>query len=142
MTRCLWQGLALTATLLAAGPSWAATKPLVVARIPYDFVAAGNALPAGEYEISTDDANNTILVLKNLETKKSTVVAFMTRLSPRTSPDDSLVFDDAAGKHYLSEIYVSRPDAYALPGEGDGYFLPGAAGPHTHSTLTVPKKTR
>ena len=82
-------------------------------------------MPAGSYEFRSSE-DHTSVTIKSLNTGDSSVVPFITRLSPRPDRKGSLAFDQMHGTHYLSEIY--------LPGM-DGFHLQGAPGQHEHSML-------
>ncbi len=132
MKRLLWYAVALAALLAAAPPSQAAVWPLLSADVPYEFSASGTQFPAGHYEIAVDDETYGILELRNLDTKKTKLITFMTTTAP--TDEAALVFDESGGEHYLSEVRFA---------DRDGYWLPAATGQHTHARVKAvrsPKK--
>ncbi len=120
---------ALAVLLLVSAPALFAgeTRLIKEADVPYEFVVAGHALPAGHYEVlCSDDPNASYLVFKNVATGKTTIAQYETRSAGREDGKDVIVFDLASGKHVLSEIHLA---------DSDGYLLPGVKGPHTHVQL-------
>ncbi len=123
--------LTLATLLVGAGLALATARPIADATIPFAFAVSATDLPAGQYEILVEDPSIGTLLLKNTATGKNTLVPFSTRLAMRDGDQDEMVFDRAGDKYYLSEIHISG---------SDGYFIPGAPGPHTHSKVKIDKK--
>ena len=116
-------------TLSAAGPyAFIQGAPVLSAKVPFEFLAGDVNLPAGDYEIQ--QANESTLMIRNHATSKMTPVLIVTRLAARGSDQVTLVFDQAEGKNYLSEVHVSW---------GDGFALRGAAAKHTHVSVKAEK---
>ncbi len=131
MKKYAWSLLPTLVLLVGAGAAFAALTTIADVTIPFGFSVAGKPEPAGKYEILSEDPTVNTLVLRNIESRKSVMVPFTTRLAMREGDQDALVFDKAGDKYYLSEIHLSNTD---------GYFLPGAPGQHTHEQVKVQKK--
>jgi hypothetical protein len=127
----LLSALAVAVALTALGSSRVVAADLLVkGEVPFAFSAAGNQLPAGQYQVSVEDPTANVLVLQDVSAKKSVMVPFLTRLATTNDVDAELVFDKDASGTYLSEIRI--------PGR-DGYFIPGAKGEHTHVRVKASK---
>src|SRR5512139_734509 len=131
MKKYMWGLLPTLVLLVGVGTALAALRAIADATIPFGFSVAGNPEPAGKYEILMEDPTTNTLMLRNIDSRKSILVPFTTRLAMREGDQDSLVFDKAGDKYYLSEIHLS---------DSDGYFLPGAPGQHTHTQVKAEKK--
>ncbi len=118
-------GLGLTAAM--AVPAFA-YQPIVTGNIPFAFTAGDSQLPAGHYQIGEADITAPVLEIKNLDTGKSVFVPYVTRLAARAAGDSVVIFDVQGEHKYLSEVYA---------GIDDGYYIEGARGMHTHSTVKM-----
>ncbi len=107
-----------------------AQHPVIKANIPFDFVAAGIALPPGTYDFSTND-DGTALEVRNSATGKAIMVPVITRLAGESGAADNVTFDDVQGKKFLEVVW---------PTQGDGYLLHTTQGKHTHQTVKAAKK--
>ncbi len=126
-TGLLWSAVTVLLLMAAATLFGGETRLIKEADVPYEFVVAGNTLPAGHYEVlCSDDPDANYLVFKNMATGKTTIVQYETRSAAREDGKNVMVFDLAGGKHVLSEIHLS---------DVDGYLLPGIKGQHTHVQL-------
>jgi hypothetical protein len=131
MKKYMWLLITAGSLLAAGGVGRAASRTLLVADIPYEFTAAGNTFAAGRYEIAEADAPvPTALVIRRVDTGKTALVEFMTRLARRDNDRNTLVFDNDGTRRALSEIHLSA---------SDGYFLPGATTKHAHVTVEAKK---
>jgi hypothetical protein len=76
----------------------------IVLKVPYDFVAAGQKLPAGTYRVSRlREADPSVLILSSFENRASAFVLPTTHVS--SSGDKVQVsFEQVGGDHFLSEI--------------------------------------
>jgi hypothetical protein len=100
------------------------------AQVPFEFTAGRNDFPAGRYQITAENPDDAALAVKNLDTGKTVVVEYLTRISSRQDGKSAFVFDAMEGKHALSEIYVA--------GTEEGYLLPGMGRkPHSHQQVTA-----
>ena len=118
--------------ILLAATLGLAQSHRVQAKIPYEFTAAGEVLPAGEYSFNYDGGQR-VMTVKNTEKGSAVMMPIVTLLSGaiHTTPDDShIVFDKVGNKHYLSEIWI--------PGM-DGISLRSTKEKHEHEMVTVPR---
>ena len=115
--------------ILATTTLMAQELPKLTVDIAFPFVAGDKAFPVGKYEFSPND-RGTAVTVRSLQGRGEVVVPVMTRLAPRPGGQASLLFDRVRTDSLLSEMY--------LPGL-DGFMFKGAAGAHSHVTVT-PKK--
>jgi hypothetical protein len=100
----------------------------VTVDVPFQFKAGNTDFPAGSYKIRALKQSPGTLSFRNANTGETTLVPFITRLSPRDPSKGAAVFDKQDNQSYLSEVY--------LPGL-DGFHLQGAPGAHTHKVLNA-----
>jgi hypothetical protein len=121
------KGLAALAILASAGGLlFAQATTALTAKLDFGFVAGGKTFAAGRYEIRHSDPTTNMLTLRNVDTGKTEMVPFVTRLGPREGAKSVFVFDKEGSQVTLTEIH---------PFGADGYLLKGAAGKHTHETV-------
>ncbi len=126
-----WTLLPMLLLLGGVDQVFATARIVADASIAFDFSVAGKPEPAGKYEILVEDPTVGTLTLRNLDTGKLVLLPFTTRLAMREGEQNVLVFDKVGDKYSLSEIHLS---------DSDGYLLPGAPGPHTHTQVKAHKK--
>jgi hypothetical protein len=119
----------LLASVLVTGlsvPARAAT--LADGQVPFEFTVGSAKLPAGHYQIQPSTSpGEDVLVVRNVDTGKTTVAEYLTRIASRADGKSFFVFDVVGDQHILSEIQLAS---------SDGYLLPGAAKkPHTHKQV-------
>ncbi len=102
-----------------------AQGPIVNAKIPFEFVASGKTLPAGNYAFTV---NGDHLMMKNADTGALTFATVLTRIAGTPeSKQVRVTFDVSGGKHFLEAVW---------PGTGgDGYLIHTVKGQHTHDTV-------
>ena len=103
----------------------------LVVDVPFAFKAGDKEFAAGSYKIQPMKQSQNTISFRNTKTGETTLVPFITRLSPRGPGAGNVVFDKVGGQSYLSEVY--------LPGL-DGFHLQGAPGEHTHAVLGSAKQ--
>jgi len=103
----------------------------VTVDVPFEFKAGNKDFAAGSYKIQPMKQSPNTLSFRNMKTGDTTLVPFVTRLSPRDPSKGTAVFDKQSNQSYLSEVY--------LPGL-DGFHLQGAPGEHTHAVLSPSKQ--
>jgi hypothetical protein len=82
----------------------AKAQALVVVNIPFQFVAAGQTFPAGEYKISRlSDVQPRILLLSSME-NGAAVYMFPTEAQGTPHDKVKLAFATVGGQHFLSRI--------------------------------------
>ena len=88
-------------------PAKAQSVDQPVVNIPFQFVAAGRTLPAGEYRVTRlRDSNTRILILSNFENRASAIV-FPAEVEESVDGKARLTFEVAGGQHFLSRIETS-----------------------------------
>lgn len=91
----------------------ARAQALVVVKIPFEFVAAGQTFPAGEYKISRlSDVQPRILLLSNLE-NGAAVLMFPTEAQDTLHDKAKLAFATVGDQHFLRRIETANY-AYTL----------------------------
>ena len=119
----------LLASALVAGLAVPAMADQAIAngQVPFEFTVGSTRLPAGHYEILKAANDENMLMVRNVDTRKTALVDYVTRLAQRADGKGSLVFDDNGGEHVLSEIHLTNSDGYLLPAAGKK--------PHTHEQV-------
>ena len=123
--------LLLSLVTLLAVPYVFGQGVTVVAKIPFEFTAAGKVLPAGEYRFVAESGAAPVRV-SPVGKGDSVLVPIITRIGGaiHTSHQDAhVVFDVVGNSHILSEIW-GRTD--------DGLLLASTKEKHQHETVTVP----
>jgi len=105
--------LFLRALLVLAGfagliiPAKAQADDQIVVKIPFEFVAAGTTLPAGEYRISRlRDEKPRVLLLRSLD-NPADIVALTTDTEDTPHGKVQLDFTTLGDQHFLSRIESS-----------------------------------
>ncbi len=112
--------------LLALSAS--AQSQLIKATIPFDFVAAGKTMPAGDYQFRPIDQNGEAVEVTNLKTNQAVIVKVVTRIATVDAQKPLVTFDVVGGKQMLESV---------LPGVDDGYLINVTKQKHTHRTVSV-----
>jgi len=101
--------IAAVASLGTAGVALAQTKRAEDADIGFAFTAGTTTLPAGQYRVSVDMADPTMLLIQSRDHRVTTWLD--TTMAP-TSPSDAgprasaLVFDKYGDQYFLHEIWI------------------------------------
>ena len=91
----------------------AKAQALVVVKIPFQFVAAGQTFPAGEYKISRlSDEQPRVLLLSSIE-NGGAVYMFPTDVQGTPHDKVKLAFATVGDQHFLSRIETAN-HAYTL----------------------------
>ncbi len=107
----------ILASVLVAGLAVSATAEEVTlgdSQVPFAFAVGSTQLPVGHYQILSSGPGESVLIVRNLDTGKTTLAEFITRIAPRGDGKSVLVFDAAEGQRFLSEIHLSGHDGYLL----------------------------
>ena len=100
----------------------AKAQSLVVVNIPFQFVAAGQTFPAGEYKISSlSDVQSRIVLLSNIE-NGAAVYIFPTDVQDTPHDKAKLAFATVGDQHFLSRIETAHY-AYTLSVPGTEALL-------------------
>jgi len=83
----------------------------------------------GTYEFLKSGVDEEMLELRNLDTGKTIVVEYVTRIAFREDGKNDLVFDKIGNERLLSEIHLSNADGYVL--------LAAGKRPHTHEHVAA-----
>ncbi len=123
MTKLLLGAMLALSMVLGAGPLACADS--VTARIPFQFKAGKQVLPAGTYVITFDKASPKAITLRAQGGTATARVPIVTALAVQdlSGAEAHLVFDKVENEHTIAEFWPAR---------ADGYFLGGAIVSHTH----------
>jgi hypothetical protein len=100
----LLRALALTSAALCASAAFAADHARV--NIPFNFETRGVAYPAGTYT-ATLDMNRNVLMLRNLQEPKQSILWVVSPADDRTIPAPLIVkFDDLGTTHLLRTVQL------------------------------------
>ncbi len=115
----------LASTALAQGP-------FLTASIPFEFVIAGKAFPAGDYDFKMAGPDDRFVQMTNH--KNGAVVASImpiTRIAAekhQPAGTGRISFDVREGKRFIEAVW---------PASGDGYLLHAVKGEHSHEIVPV-----
>ena len=116
--------LSVIAALSIAG--FAGLSGTLKANIPFDFIAGGKKLPAGEYTVRTGTIQSTLEV-RNLKTRQA-VIALSQGLEVRAGSKPQLVFRRYGNQYFLAkatdyssgtELPMSKAEREAAKGKRD-----------------------
>jgi hypothetical protein len=91
--------------LFATASAYAQTAALK-ANIPFNFIVAGNTLPAGEYTIQSLSVNARVLTIRGADNSANMVMANSCE-SARPSDNTKLVFHRYGDRYFLSQIWTA-----------------------------------
>jgi hypothetical protein len=91
--------------LFATASAYAQTAALK-ANIPFNFVATGKSLPAGEYTIQSLSTSERVLVIRGPEKSAHMVMANACE-SAKPSDKTKLVFHRYGDRYFLSQIWTA-----------------------------------
>ncbi len=117
---------AVLGLVLLAAMALSAQDVFVKANIPFDFVASGKAMPAGDYQFKHIGEN--AIEVMNSQTRQAVLVHVLTRLAMTEHPSALVTFDIVGDKHVLESV---------MPGGTDGYLLAITKGKHTHRVVSA-----
>ena len=84
--------------------------------VPFNFIAGGVTLPAGEYTVKTVDDGARVLSFSNSNSHAANLVISNTCVSVKPSQGTKLVFHRYGSRYMLSEIWVN--------GDSSGHQIP------------------
>jgi hypothetical protein len=97
-------------TLLALGLLFATAsayaQTALKANVPFNFIVAGNTLPAGEYTIQSLDTNAGVLIIRGSDKSQKMVMA-NSCASAKPSDTTKLVFHRYGDRYFLSQIWTA-----------------------------------
>jgi hypothetical protein len=99
--------LAMSLALLTGAAAYAQSSQIMKVNVPFDFTVGNASLPAGVYDVSSDDNAGGVLTFQNPKAKKGALV--LTMASETTKPADrtELVFHRYGDSYFLSDVWVS-----------------------------------
>jgi hypothetical protein len=86
--------------LLLAASARASSAPPICARIPFDFIVRGQALPAGEYSI--ESPNRDIALIRRADGKASAYFVVSQGVSINPSKESAIEFRRYGDQYYLA----------------------------------------
>jgi hypothetical protein len=97
----------------------------VTARIPFQFKAGKQTLPAGTYVFTFDKARPVSLSIKASGAGGAATIPIVTELAmqDKVGTEAHVVFDKVENEYTMAEFW---------PAKADGFFLGGAGIVHTH----------
>ncbi len=113
------------AVCLSVAPTWAALPATLAFETDFAFMAAGQEMAAGRYQLLAVPGNGS-LTLRNAATGMSVLIRPVTTLAEADVSQPEVVFDRVGTTHYLAEVRI--------PGT-DGVAFQGAAAEHRHVRL-------
>jgi hypothetical protein len=134
MTRRVLTLLAAMVFVSVVYPAVSYAQEGATADIGFAFVAAGQTMPAGKYDL-TSSSDASTFTLARAGGGGGVFLVPMTRLAAAEPPSNEtrFVFDKVGSTYYLSEVW--------LPGE-DGYLFYAAKEKHTHQIVKGQKKAK
>ena len=97
--------IALALPLLMTAAASAQTVHMK-ATVPFNFIAVGTTLPAGEYEIQSTGAEDKVLVIRNRNSSQAVLVFSNSAEALNASSSTKLVFHRYGNRYFLSELWV------------------------------------
>ncbi|MFZ0710456.1 MAG: hypothetical protein WAM53_10485 [Terrimicrobiaceae bacterium] len=74
--------------------------------VPFNFIAVGTTLPAGEYEIQSTGAEDKVLVIRNRNSSQAVLVFSNSTQALNASSSTKVVFHHYGSRYFLSELWV------------------------------------
>lgn len=86
------------------------------AMVPFNFIADGATLPAGQYDIQTLGTTGKLLSIRNLNSWAGILVLSNSSESSNPSSRTKLVFHRYGNRYFLAELWVrGHNSGYAVP---------------------------
>ena len=86
------------------------------AMVPFNFIADGTTLPAGQYDIQTLGTTGKLLSIRNLNSWAGILVLSNSSESSNPSSPTKLVFHRYGNRYFLAELWVrGHNSGYAVP---------------------------
>ena len=76
------------------------------AKVPFNFIAVGSTLAAGEYEIQSIGAEDKVLVIRNRNSSEAVLVFSTSAEALNAASATKLVFHRYGNSYFLSELWV------------------------------------
>ena len=105
-TRVLLMTSLFALTMIAAGQVAQAQQVMLV-DVPFQFIAGGSTLPAGEYAVSRSGSETGVLLLKDLnDPSASALIPTFTAQRPQPKSKPTLVFHRYGDRYFLSQVWA------------------------------------
>jgi hypothetical protein len=75
-------------------------------QVPFNFIAAGTALPAGQYEIVSVGIGENVLAIRNVNSPAGVLVISHSCESLNASSNTKIVFHRYGNRNFLAEVWV------------------------------------
>jgi hypothetical protein len=102
LTVKVWMVMGAAVMVLGGGASARADQE-VVARVPFDFIAGGVRLPAGNYLV-TQQGQRTLVSIASTDRRYFTFVLMNPMAPDRAGSAPKLVFERIGADHFLSQV--------------------------------------
>lgn len=103
-TRALVMAAVMALTAMATTRVAQAQNAIAV-NVPFDFVAGGKALPAGEYSVRPSSTGNTLILIDRKDASVSALIITHAVVSLDTQTESKLVFNRYGDRYFLSQVW-------------------------------------
>jgi hypothetical protein len=79
----------------------------LVVNVPFDFVAANKALPAGEYAVKVSGAGHTLILIDRKDASASALMVTYVVSANEIQTDSKLVFNRYGDRYFLSQVWTA-----------------------------------
>jgi hypothetical protein len=127
----VWVALTLLSIVAVAVASAQNSPVLGRVNIPFKFMVGKTEMPSGKYELVKQEAQQSTLVLHNLDNNKSTylhVIEQLAETNPSAKHKAKVVFDEVGEHRFISECWPAD--------NGDGYLVGVTKGEQKHVIVT------
>ena len=106
--------LVILATLgLAATSVVAQSKPPIKVNVPFNFVAGAKTLPAGEYQVHTEQSN--VVLIQSMDSKSNMNLIAHSAQDRQMDGVAALRFNRYGDRYFLSEVWTGSDVGRQLP---------------------------
>jgi hypothetical protein len=106
-TRVLLMTGLFALTMIAAGQVAQAQQAMLV-DVPFDFVAAGTTLPAGEYRVSPQTTTGNVLLIRSQQDLNTAAMVHTNAAQANHAPANSkLVFHRYGDQYFLAQVWIA-----------------------------------
>jgi len=103
-TRALVMAAVMALTAMATTRVAQAQNAMAV-NVPFDFVAGGKTLPAGEYTVRASGAGNTLILIDRQDASVSALIITHAVVSLDTQTESKLIFNRYGDRYFLSQVW-------------------------------------
>jgi hypothetical protein len=103
-TRALVMAAVMALTAMATTRVAQAQDAMAV-NVPFDFVAGGKTLPAGEYAVRPSGAGNTLILIDRKDASVSALIITHAVVSLDTQTESKLIFNRYGDRYFLSQVW-------------------------------------